>query len=262
MTGFEHAFEDAEARAAATLKAAQSLVSSARKMQKAARDGGIAALRRAQADLDDAATALGQEVAESAACWPYAEDEEERYLGEHFAAELRRVAAGRGLDIHERDGQLIAHPSIVHVLPGDRAVRVDRKKVLAIRPSRLADLLLQSQKKPGRYRTDRFLESLHAVYADIVRLPADAGRVVPLARIYKLLTALPGAKRDYDRTDFARDLYLLDESGPRVTRRGARVSFPASAGTRQSGPGLFTFVAPDGQVVKYYGIAFDQESAA
>lgn len=32
------------------------------------------------------------------------------------------------------------------------------------------------------------------------------------------------------------------------------VSFPASTGTRRSG--LFTFVGPDGQEARYYGISF------
>ena len=87
-------------------------------------------------------------------------------------------------------------------------------------------------------------------------MPDDWQRVVPLARIYRLLTSLPGAGRDYDRTDFARDLYRLQANGPMRTRKGAAVSFPASSGTRQAKRDLFTFVGPDGQDVVYYGIRF------
>ena len=130
-----------------------------------------------------------------------------------------------------------------------------------IRPSYLADLLLKNQKKGSRHRSDAFLESLYAVYADIVHgessgrlMPDDWQRVVPLARVYKLFTSLPGAGRDYDRTDFARDLYRLQDGGPIRTRKGATVSFPASSGTRQAKRDLFTFVGPDGQDVVYYGI--------
>ena len=186
-----------------------------------------------------------------------------RYLEEHYSGEFRSVAAGKGLEIHERDGRLISHPSIVRILPRDRAVRIDGRKVSTIRPSYLADLLLKNQKKGSRHRSDAFLESLYAVYADIVHgessgrlMPDDWQRVVPLARVYKLFTSLPGAGRDYDRTDFARDLYRLQDGGPIRTRKGATVSFPASSGTRQAKRDLFTFVGPDGQDVVYYGIRF------
>ncbi len=86
----------------------------------------------------------------------------------------------------------------------------------------------------------------------------NQGRVVQLERVYRLFTSQPGSEREYNRTDFTRDLYLLDRDGPKTTKRGLRVSFPASSGTRGS-QGIFSFVAPDGQVVTYYGIQFSGE---
>ena len=64
----------------------------------------------------------------------------------------------------------------MRILPGDRAVRVDGKKVAAIRPSHLAGLLLKNQKKPARHRSDRFLEALYTVYAEVVREDARGAR--------------------------------------------------------------------------------------
>ena len=154
--------------------------------------------------------------------WPYREDEEQQYLNEGYSQELRTVAAERGLDIYERDGRMIAHPSIVRVLSGLRAVRIDSKRVSTIRPTRLADILLENQKKPHRFPAARFLESLYQVYTEITqedgssRMPAgQQGRVVQLERVYRLFTSLPGSDREYNRTDFTRDLYLLDRDGPR-----------------------------------------------
>ncbi len=208
-----------------------------------------------------------QAVANVLQAWPFEEGEEELYLKDGYAAELLRAAAEQDLEIHERDGQLISHPSIVRVLSRERAVRIDKKKVSkkkvsAIRPHHLVGLLLQNQKKPIRYRPERFLESLYGVYSELVReessgrlVKSGPGRVVPLDRIYKLFTSLPGSGRDYTPTDFARDLYLLDTSGLTKTRRGATVSFPASTGTRGA-RGLFTFVGPDGRDVQYYGLRF------
>ena len=256
MTDLEQAFDDVEQAAASTLDTAAGLIKRARSLQKAAREGNVARLKRARTDLDGSLGALMQAVATAVESWAFADEEqEERYLDERYSGEFRSVAAERGLEIHERDGRLISHPSIVRLLPRDRAVRIDGRKVSTIRPSYLADLLLKNQKKGSRHRSDAFLESLYAVYADIVqgestgRLMADDWqRVVPLARIYKLLTSLPGAGRDYDRTDFARDLYRVQANGPTRTRKGATVSFPASSGTRQA--------KRDGQDVVYYGIRF------
>lgn len=47
MSGFEQAFGDVERAAASAIASAQGLVSLAKKMQKAAREGNIAAVRTA-----------------------------------------------------------------------------------------------------------------------------------------------------------------------------------------------------------------------
>ena len=264
MESFEQAFSDMERAAASTAKSAAGLARLAKALEKAAKDGNIAAAKRAQASMDEALNALRQEVANSVGAWPFGDEDEQHYLNEGYAHELRTVAAEKGLDIYERDGRMIAHPSVVRVLPGSRAVRIDRKQVSTIRPTRLADILIQNQRKPSRFPAERFLESLHQVYSEITReegpsgmLKGRQGRVVELERIYRLFTSLPGSANGYDRTDFTRDLYLLDRDGPRTTRGGMQVSFPASSGTR-SNRGVFSFVAPDGQVVTYYGIQFSE----
>ena len=264
MVDFEQGFRDAERAATTMLAAVGDLSKLARQLQKAAREGSINSMRRAQERLDGALASVSQATSNVTRSWPFEDSDEEQYLNDGYADELRRVASERGLKIHERDGRLVSHPSILRILPGDRAVRVDKKRVSTIRPSYLADLLLENQKKAGRYESARFLESLYNVYVEIVRdLSADLagsggfGTVVPLDRIYRLFTSLPGSSRDYDRTDFARDVYLLDVNGPRSTRKGATVSFPSSTGARTA-KGLFTFVGPDGSDAAYYGIRFSR----
>lgn len=263
MGSFEQAFSDTERAAKSTLDSAGELIRLAKQLQKASREGNLAAMKRVQGRLGDAMGSLGQTVANAVQAWPFREGEEEQYLRDGYSAELRRIASEQGLDMHERDDRLISHPSVVRILPGERAVRIDKKKVSSIRPSHLADVLLKNQEKPGRYQSGAFLESLYAVYSDIVReenpdrLVRIAVRVVPLERIYRLFTSLPGSSRDYDRTDFARDLYILDTKGPRRTKQGAEVSFPSSTGTRRS-KGVFSFVGPDGRDVQYYGLRFTE----
>ncbi len=263
MDSFEQAFSDTERAAKSTLDSAGELIRLAKQLQKASREGNLAAMKRVQGRLDDAMGSLGQTVTNAVQAWPFREGEEEQYLRDGYSSELRRIASEQGLDMHERDDRLISHPSVVRILPGERAVRIDKKKVSSIRPSHLADVLLKNQEKPGRYQSGAFLESLYAVYSDIVReenpdrLVRIAVRVVPLERIYRLFTSLPGSSRDYDRTDFARDLYILDTKGPRRTKQGAEVSFPSSTGTRRS-KGVFSFVGPDGRDVQYYGLRFTE----
>lgn len=264
MVDFEKGFRDAERAAATMLDSVGDLTKLARQLQKAAREGSIGGMKKAQEGLDGALASVSQATSNATQSWPFKDSDEEQYLSDSYADELRRVASERGLTIHERDGRLVSHPSILRILPDARAVRIDKKRVATIRPSYLASLLLENQKRAGRYESARFLESLYNVYVDIVRdVSADLARsggfgtVVPLDRIYRLFTSLPGSSREYDRTDFARDVYLLDVNGPRSTRKGATVSFPSSTGAR-SAKGLFTFVGPDGRDVAYYGIRFSR----
>ena len=86
---------------------------------------------------------------------------------------------------------------------------------------------------------------------------ADYGKTVALSRIYETLTLLPGTTATYDQTDFVRDLFLLDRSGIRKTRSGIAYSLPASTGTKAA-RGTYSFVAPDGETVTYYGIRFSE----
>ena len=261
MDSFEKAFGDTENAAASTLKAATSLASLARQMQRAARDGNISGIRRGGERLRSSLGSPRQEVDNAIATWPFDDEGEEQYLADHYAAELRSAATEKGLDLYERDGRLISYPSIVRVLPGEKAVRIDRKKVSTVRPSRLVGILLENQRKRPRFRSEAFLEALYQAYRILSegqrsgRLVDDSevGSVVPLAKIYDVFTSLPGSKRDYDPTDFARDLYFLDEGETRQTRSGARVTFPASV---RSPKGTFSFVGPDGHVITYYGIQF------
>ncbi len=261
MISFEQACSDTESAADETRKSATKVVSQARALAKAAQTGNISAIKRTKEKLKDSLKDL-EVMVEATDHWPYSDEEEQDLFVHQFTDELKVATAEIGLDIYERDGVLISYPSIVRVLPTDRAVKVNRKKISTVRPTHLAGLLLANQNRSSGFKSNQFIESLYSVYADIVEqgpkelIPSGSGRVILLARIYKLLTALPGTSREYDRSDFARDLYLLDSDGPRETRKGKKVSFPSSTGARRRSSDLFSFVGPSGEVVEYYGIKF------
>lgn len=200
-----------------------------------------------------------QELSNAKAAWPFSEAAQQEYMTSRYSSELRQEAANIGLQIHERDGRLLAYPSVLRVLPAELAVQVDRKKTTAIRPTHLAKVLLANQSKKPRYPAERVIEALEAAYNMI--LPSDRrGEVVKLLQIYQSLTLRPGSSNEYDRSDFARDIYFVDQSGLLHTRSGSRISFPASTATRGSKTDLFTFVAPTGEITTYYGIRFTKGS--
>ena len=264
MDSLEQAFNDMEETAASTLKSATDLAKLVRALQKAAQDGNINAIKRACSRLGPALGSLSQEVANTAETWSFTDEEEESYLRERYASELRHTAREKKLSIHERDGRLISYPSIAQILPGDRAVRIDRKKVSTLRPSRLVEFLIERQRKLPRFKSDAFLEALYAMYLLISREQSSArlindgyGPVVPLVEVYKAFTSLPGSKREYDNVDFARDIYVLEASGPSRTKKGSRVSFPSSTGAKRARD-TFQFVGPDEQLITYYGIQFSR----
>ena len=267
MTTFEQAFSDTERAADSALKSAGAVNRHARALTRAAKAGNIAAVKRAQSDLDEAMKALRQEVDNANSVWPFHEDEEERYLQDGYADELIAAAQDAGLSVYKEDDALISYPSIVRIAPGERAVRIDDKKESGIRPSHLAKTLIENQKKTGRFRPNQILESMYAVYSQIAgeyesggELIGDGGRVVPLARIYNLMTVFPGRRRDYRRTEFAFNLYAIETEGPRVTRRGYRVDFPSSTGTKHPRADLFHCISPDGQRITYYGVRFSEDA--
>lgn len=268
---FEQALGEATKASEAATKSASEVAKATRRARKAALNGDVSSLARCPEDLARTLDSLRRSVAtleraiECAAVWPGTAEDGQPSFGERYSAELRDAADADGLGIHERDGALISYPTVLRV-GSDRSIMIDQKKIRTLRPSLVIGLLRDGQARLGRYKPERFIEALYFVYEDILK---DQKKTVfgggsippmPLSRIYKHLTALPGASRDYTKTDFARDLYILDANGPKRAKRGKgpKVSFPSSTGTREKG--YFSFVGPDGFEAKYYSVHFEEEA--
>ncbi len=252
---FERGFADVERAAAGATKAAQGLISLTKSVEKAAKEGDLAAIERATDRLDTALAAVRQEVTNTGRSWPMSAEEVERYLVSGYGDELMEAARAVGLAMSDRDGRYVAFPSIVRILPTDRAIRIDKKRVTGIRPRRIAAILKTQQAKKPKFPVERFLESVYRAYRLVVQ--RDTGRTVLLDDILAAFTLRPGSNVEYDQSDFTRDLYALDRSGIRQTKSGARVSLPAATGTKGQ-KGILTFVGPDGELVTYYGIRFEE----
>ncbi len=251
----EDALARTESDAESALKAASAVAVSLKRLRGATRVGDLREIRRAMDAAEQSIAALRQQFANTAEGWDF--DEEEYLAGGAYLEELVRTAQRQGLNIYQQDDQIYSYPSLVRVLAGERAVTIDRAREKRLRPSVLVAHLKDIQGRKPRFKSEAFLESLYRVHERIVAYRGKRrGTVVRLKEVYDWLTPRPGDSRDYTVQEFARDIYLLDQSGITETRDGARVSFPAATGTK-SASGTITVITQGGQEKRYYGISFE-----
>jgi hypothetical protein len=255
VTGsFEESLAATERAVDSALKAAAAATRDLRKARAGAKHGQIRDLRRALEAAQAAAAALAEETRTAAATFTI--DDQQYLASGGYTKELLAAAASAGVAMFEEDERLLCYPSLVRVLPGDVAVEIDRKRERRLRPSVLVGALAAAQGRAPRFKPEPFLDSLRTGYELVVagsQKKPDA--VVRLVDIWSVLTMLPGQSREYTKQEFARDLYLLDQSGVTATARSPReLRWSASTGTK--GAGVLTTVARSGQQQRYWGISF------
>jgi hypothetical protein len=252
----EEALSRTEQDAANAIAAASAALGALRRVRAMARQGRIRDLQNALGGAETRLRTLDQAVANLASSYDF--DEEEYLRSGRYLQELIARANEDGLGLTEQDGRIYAYPVLMRLLPADRAVLIDKTRERRLRPSALVALLKDIQRRPPRFRPAEFLESLYRAYQAATRGKEEregSAPVVTLVDIHDLLTMLPGQAREYSRQEFARDLYLLDQSGETTTRDGARLEFHASTGTRLA-RGTLTVIDRDGREKRYWGIAF------
>lgn len=252
---FENALARAEGDATDAATTANLVLRELKRARHAAAAGEVRELRRA---LDVAAEVVGDlQAGIDSARAGYDVDESDLLGRGGYAKELLAAAAEAGVAMFEEDDRLLCYPSIVRLLPGDAAIEIDRKRVRGLRPSVVVARLALAQQAGARFKPDQFLTSLLRAYDLVVAQQRKSpGAVVRLVDVYAVLTLLPGQARDYTKPEFARDLYLLDQTA--VTSAGASgrtLRWSASTGTRQAG--VLSTVAKSGQQQRYWGIAFE-----
>ncbi len=236
-------------------EALRSSAGTARELKRAAAaaaSGSVRDLRRAL----DAAAGAAQELARvtSEAQDSYTFDDTAHLSSGAYGRELLDAAAEQGVAMFEEDERLLCYPSLIRLLPGDAAIEVDRRRERRLRPSVVVAALAAAQNRPLRFKAEPFLESLAAAYELLAAREDKPDPVLRLDAVWGVLTLLPGQARDYTRPEFARDLYLLDQSGRTTTKAGRGLRWHASSGTR--GAGVLTTVARSGQQQRYWGASF------
>jgi hypothetical protein len=236
------------------LKSAAAVTRELRKALTGARNGQVRDARKALAGAQSAAAGLVEET--RALSDGFDTDEQEYLASGGYVKELLAAAEARGVRMFEEEDRLLCYPSLLRVLPAEAAVEIDRVRERRIRPSVLVDLLARTQDRAPRFKAEAFLDSLRAGYELFV---ASEGKkedgVIRLVDIWSVLTMLPGQRGQYSKQEFARDLYLLDQSGVTRTARNPReLRWSASTGTK--GAGVLVTVARSGQRQHYWGVSF------
>jgi hypothetical protein len=253
----EKALDRTERDAETVLRAASAATSALKRFRAAAHVGNLRDLRAAIGAADQALVALRQQFANAQEGWDF--DEEAYFQAGSFTAELLETAERLNLGLFQQDERLYSYPVLVRLLASDRSVMIDKTRERRVRPTVLVAHLKELQRRPPRFRPEAFLEALHDAYTTIVARqrhgPAAEGTVVRLTDVYDLFTLLPGQSKEYSRQEFARDIYLLDQSGVTTTRRGYALSLPASTGTR-SASGTIKVITREGEEKVYFGLAF------
>ncbi len=256
----EKALAKTEADAEVTLKAATAAVSSLKKFRVAAQTGNLRELRKTIEAAEQAIAALRQQFTNAREDWIF--DEEEYLSNKAFTSEILEAAEQIGLKIFEQDDRLYCYPFLIRILSGERSILIDKVREKHLRPTVLVKHLKDLQSRPSRFKPEAFLESLFSAYKTAVKTRGqellNTGMVIKLLDIYDLLTLLPGQSKEYSRQEFARDIYLLDQSRVTGTKDGHNITLPASTGTK-SKSGTITVITQHGHEKKYYGISFTKE---
>jgi len=122
----------------------------------------------------------------------------------------------------------------------------------------LTALLQELRTRPAKFKSGPFLESVYRAWDYARHLnagPKGPPLNVRVDQIYSVLTVAPGSAKEYSKQEFGRDLYSLEKSGDRLTKRGARIHFSRSTGTK-AGRGVITVVGEDGRRIQYSSISF------
>jgi hypothetical protein len=251
----EHALDVLEHDADVALRALLAAAKEAKRLKAAAATGQLRDVQRTVEAVDRLAASAASAATELRSGWRL--DVAGCFESGEYTKELLAAAAAAGVRAVESDQRILCYPSVVQVSLGDATVVIDKKKERRVRPSVLARHLADLQARPPKFKPETFLETLATAYDLVTPRP---GATAKLTTVYGVLTLLPGASRDYTKPEFARDLYLLDQTGVTVTKNGRVMSLPASALTR--GSGVLTAVTQTGQLKVYAGLAFTEAGQA
>lgn len=257
MSELEKHLSELDAQLEAVQRIAKAVLTAVNRTRAAARTGRANDIARGLNAISQQVAASSEAAADLAKAWTF---DIAGYMSDgRFLADLQAAAAERGLRLFERNGRVYCFPTLLRLQPSDAAVKIGKSLERRVRPDTLAEVLAGIQKRPQRFREDRFLELLFRAWQRLSGAHAAPGGapVVSLAEVHDMLTLLPGS--DYSVEEFARDLLLLDRKPDLRTRDGSRVEFPASTISKGRMRPLVVY-DENGAERTYYGVRFVKDS--
>lgn len=260
LPSLEAALADIQQRITTATNSTKHLASALATAQKSSANGDLPKLRRALKDAADALKVTQVDIGNTTSAWNFDEETEQEYFRSgRFITELKAEAELVHLNLQEDEGQLMCYPSIVKIDVGRRQVFIDKKPYKFIRPKVLVAYLRDVQRQPPRFKPAAFIESLYTAWDYARHYNSgfhELSRGVRVDKMYAALTIAPGSSKEYTKQEFGRDLYLLEASGVRTTRKGAKIFFSRSTGTKEA-TGVISVVDDQGRKVLYSSIEFE-----
>ena len=158
------------------------------------------------------------------------------FVSGDFTRQLLESCAQAGIDVKGEKGVYEMFPYKIRIV-GDEEhteeVWMNRKKLQTCRPAFVAATVKEGQAKlyKANFNKESFMNELAEAYdTTCLKSGMRIGSNQTLTKLYKTLTPMARARREYDMQAFAFDLARLYEAGPEswVTKSGRRFVFGTS----------------------------------
>lgn len=181
--------------------------------------GDLTDMKKSLAQLEEAVELLKTRTA-SIQSTANAFDTKEYFVSGDFTRQLLSACREKKVDVKGEKGVYEMFPYKLRIL-GDsehaEEVWLNRKKLNSFRPSAVAETVRAGQEKLNKaaFNDKAFLSELAEAYEiSCLRSGALIGSSASLSKLYKFLTPMARARKDYDSQAFAFDLARLYEKGP------------------------------------------------
>lgn len=217
----------------------------------ACKSGHIGNIQKASALADELSQTLPRDTRDVKDTWDF---DVRAYLeSDAWIDELQVAASGNALRTIQDNDTLISSPVTVRSQPSRGTLLLGKVNWATIRPHIVADELKRLRDKTLAANSQKFLESL---YGAGVYLTGKKEMFVKFRDIYDLFCLAPDYKKDNSEAAFAQKIYALHRSGLDMTRAGRRFAFELPSGSFKERD-IFTVIAEDGHLIRYYGISFN-----
>ena len=224
------------------LDAASSAVRQQKSIAKNIEAGNLTEVKKLIPQITEAAEKIQKRIAEIDQSVE-AFDTKAYLVSGDFTRQMLDACKAAGIDVKGEKGVYEMFPYKVRIV-GDEEhaeeIWINRKKHASVRPKALAETIRAGQEKlyKASFNDTAFMNELADAYdTTCLKSGVRIGAYQALTKVYKTLTPMARARKDYDTQAFAFDLARIYEKGPEawVTRNGRKFTFGTS---REPGNGI------------------------